>query len=231
MYLNKLNYFLSINETTYKVIIYIYLGFDLTLQFYFLMEIIASLIDYFFGKSNDFYSKAISAFLVILVAFCINDYFDLSNNFVINNKIEKLTKLKELAPEQFEKDVLIQKQILELKTEITAKREPFGYLTFFKKQVSLLLSTKYLSGICLYLLAMVIVLYFVAKAKEPIEKKIISVVLSETLLLVIVYTLIYIIDLIPKFNWEPFNQLINFSIQVLSLVIFNGKIRGSKQKA
>lgn len=201
-------------------------------------DIFKHLFDFVFLKTKRNSIRLLRLIIIVSVILLANDYFGVSKNISVNQKLAQLDKLKALDPAGFQNDPLLINEVQLVKMSILDKSSFLEKLkSFLSNQINSMLNWRSLSASFSFLMAMLIIPFFVFSDKsDSLAKRFLIVIIMELVFLVISIVFIKVLGLIPDFKYTWVNHVLNWIVQVAFLFPFSimnvkNKSKGKNKEA
>lgn len=194
-------------------------------------EIFKHLFDFVFVKTKRNSIRLLRLIIIVSAILLVNDYFGISRNIRVNQKLAQLDKLKALDPAGFQNDPLLINEIQLVKISILDKSSFLEKSKLFlSNQIDSMLNWRSLTASFSFLIAMLIIPIFVFSDKsDSLPKRFLIVIIMELIFLTVSIVFIKVLGLIPDFKYIWINHALNWLIQIVFLLPFS--IAAGKRKS
>ena len=203
------------------------------------MEILTNFLSIITDKSQGLLRRFKYAIIIIFIVFCANDYSNFLFNYKINQKIDQLKSIYEIYPDSLkvQSEIIIECKKLEKliinKKSILARSKLFTIAQYNKLSSSSFTINwgKIFFYILKYHLLYALIAFLIPFIIEKKQRNLKGFILNYFVLFIIsMLSYILILAIVPQFNNEIINVVLNFITQIIIFVALAwfGKKYGEK---
>lgn len=181
-------------------------------------DIFKHIFDYIFIKTKNGWARFYQLLFVILILLFINNYFGITENIRVNQKLSQLEKLKNLDPDSFQADSSVHKEITLIKYSLLNKSNfTEKSRVFISTQFRSMLNWRSFSAGFTFLLAIIFMPFaiFSDKTSRLGWQEVLGLLIMELFVFITCILFIKVLGLIPDLKYAWINHVINILVQVL----------------